>query len=202
MGEPTLPRVGWLAVVWEPNERALPALGDAIRCDALADQGPYSSGDPFAVLVRGDGSLDDPTELGGRVWAWETDLRTIRAAPQPCPLTMVALVRRRAGTTRDQFAHHWTERHGPLALAHHTGLADYRQEVVIAHTSGGAEGAEVDGIARLGFASRHDFETRFYDSEAGREVIRSDVARFLAPASGGSGRATTLVGRPRRGGGR
>jgi hypothetical protein len=43
-----------------------------------------------------------------------------------------------------------------------------------------AGGAGIDGIAELRFRSRDDFEQRFYDSDAGRDIIRDDVARFIA----------------------
>jgi len=185
--------VTWLAVVWEPDAAEIAARADAVVCDALEDQGRFSVGDPFGCLVVADGPDPAPIapRLGARVWAWEVATRVLRASPTPCPLTMVALTRRRASLTPAEFARHWHDRHGPLALRHHAGLADYRQAVVTRPVTPG--GAGVDGIARLGFASRADFETRFYDSEDGKQVIRTDVERFLAPPGG----TTTLVGPPR-----
>jgi hypothetical protein len=45
-------------------------------------------------------------------------------------------------------------------------------------------------VAVLGFSTRSDFETRFFDSDEGRAEIMEDVARFM----GRPGRETTLVG--------
>jgi hypothetical protein len=42
----------------------------------------------------------------------------------------------------------------------------------------------------LGFATRTDFETRFFDSDEGRAEIMEDVARFMDRP----GPETTLVG--------
>ncbi len=181
--------MSWLAVVWEPDAGAVASAG-AVARPALADQGVYAAGDPFALLLAGEGSPVAPARLGARVWAWTVEPRPIRVAPEPCPVTMVALTRRRADLTRDEFARHWTERHAPLALRRHVGLADYRQHVVLRALTAGSD--EVDGVAMLGFPSRTDFETRFYDSEEGKAEIRADVARFIAAR----GRETTLVGPP------
>lgn len=183
----------WLAVVWEPDTAEVGSLGDAVVRDALADQGRFATGDPFSLLVVADGP--DPrrsaARLGARVWAWEVETHSHRTSPVPCPLTMVALTRRHADLTHAEFVQHWRDRHGPLALRHHAGLADYRQACVTRALTAG--GADVDGVALLGFASRTDFESRFYDSEEGKRLIRTDVARFLAPP----GSTTTLVGPPR-----
>jgi uncharacterized protein (TIGR02118 family) len=101
---------------------------------------------------------------------------------------MVSLMRRHPDLTHAEFVEHWTEHHAPLALAHHVGLHDYSQLVVVAPLLPGAE--VVDGIAVLGFRSRHDFETQFFDDDEGRRVILEDVRRFMA----GPGPDTTLVG--------
>ena len=53
-----------------------------------------------------------------------------------------------------------------------------------AYTPGGRD---IDGIAELHFATRDDFEQRFFDSDAGRAVIMEDVARFMSNPAAGSG---------------
>jgi len=201
--EPTLPPVtdarGWLAAVWAPDGDAVAGLPDGVEVRAaLGDQGRFTGGDHFARLATGPG--DPPADvdgLGARVWAWRTRLNVVRAAPAPLAVTMVAFPRRRAGSTHEVFARHWTERHAPLALRHHAGLADYRQHVVVEPLTD--EGADVDGIALLGFRDHEDLATRFYDSEAGKAAIRGDVARFIAPPVAGAAVATTLVGPPEPG---
>jgi uncharacterized protein (TIGR02118 family) len=201
--EPTLPAVtgarGWLAVVWAPDAAAVawPARAAEVR-RALTDHGPYAAADHFDLLVTGAGAPPDGIgTLGARVWGWRTEVHVVRATDAILPITMVSFPRRRGGLTRAEFADHWTEHHAPLALRHHVGLADYRQHVVVEPLTD--EGAEVDGIALLGFRSRDDFATRFYDSEAGKAAIRADVARFIAPLPPGETGTTTLVGPPEPG---
>jgi uncharacterized protein (TIGR02118 family) len=184
------PAVPTVAVVWEPDAAALAALagrGVAVR-SALADQGPYGRGVPFGAFVVGGADLDAAAVTGGQVWAWAVDEHVPRAGASEGAVAMVSLMRRRPGTTPAEFATHWTERHGPLALRRHVGLIDYHQFVVRASLTPGAP--EIDGIAVLGFATRTDFETRFFDSDEGRAEIMEDVARFMDRP----GPETTLVG--------
>ncbi len=94
----------------------------------------------------------------------------------------------------DAFARHWTERHAPLALRRHVGLADYHQYVVTETLTMGTP--PIDGVARLGFVTRADFDERFFDSDEGRAEIMADVARFMDRP----GPETTLVGPPEAGG--
>jgi uncharacterized protein (TIGR02118 family) len=103
---------------------------------------------------------------------------------------MVALMRRKPELTHDEFAEHWTTRHAPLALERHEALYDYTQNVVAAALTPDTDA--IDGIAELGFATREEFETRFYDSDEGRAAIAEDVRRFMA----GPGPDTTLVAPP------
>ena len=98
-------------------------------------------------------------------------------------MKLVSFMRRAEGLNHEQFVRHWTEQHTPLALEHHPGLWNYTQHVVRrAYTPGGRD---IDGIAELHFASRDDFDNRFFDSDDGRQVIMDDVARFMGrPGSG------------------
>jgi uncharacterized protein (TIGR02118 family) len=180
-----------VVAVWDPEPAALTAVaasGAAVH-RALADQGPYARGTPFGALVVGDADLDPAAVVGGTIWAWRVEEHVPRRGAADCAVGMVSLMRRRPGTTHAEFATHWTQRHGPLALRRHVGLAGYHQFVVV-EQSVPAGAPEIDGVALLGFATRSDFETRFFDSDEGRAEILEDVARFMDRP----GRETTLVG--------
>ena len=143
-------------------------------------------------MIGGAGALPDVewATLGARVFAWSVDETVVIDAHAVPALTMVSLMRRRPTLTRDEFVAHWLDRHAPLAKRRHVGLVDYRQWVV-AHTAT-TDTPTIDGIALLGFASRTDFETRFFDSDEGRAEIMEDVGRFMDRP----GPETTLVGPP------
>ncbi len=177
-------------MVWKPDAGALAALsaaGAAVHT-ALADQGPYAHGTPFDAFVVGGADVDPTAIVGDAVWVWRVDEHVPRPGPSDCAVAMVSLMRRLPGATPAEFATHWTERHGPLALRRHVGLADYHQFVVRECCTLAAP--EIDGVALLGFRSRGDFATRFFDSDEGRAEIMADVARFMDRP----GPETTLVG--------
>jgi len=180
-----------VVVVWEPDPSALGAAGAAgaeVRA-AVGDQGPYAGGSPFGAIVVGGAGLDPAAVPGATVWAWRVEEHVPRLGPDDCAVAMISLMRRRPGTTPREFAAHWTERHAPLALRRHVGLADYHQFVVVEPLTPDVA-PEIDGVALLGFVTRSDFETRFFDSDEGRAEIMEDVARFM----GRPGKETTLVG--------
>ena len=185
-----------MIAVWGFDAGALDRVrgeGAVVR-HALGDQGRYGAGEPFDVLVTA--TVEDPSglavgDLGRRVWAWTIDERRPRVGDEECAVTMVALMRRLSELTPEEFAAHWTTRHTPIALAHHAGLHDYTQNLVVRALTPGAE--EVDGVAELGFRTRDEFESQFYDSDDGRRAIGADVRRFMA----GPGPDTTLLGPPR-----
>ena len=145
---------------------------------AVEDQARFAAGDPVDVLIALT-ALKRPRVLvparGLRVWAVQP-CRPI-VTTDATAIKMVSFVQRASHLTREQFAEHWTQRHAPLARRHHVGLADYTQNVVLDPDS------NIDGIAELRFRTRADFETRFYDSDAGKAVIREDVQRFIARPS-------------------
>jgi uncharacterized protein (TIGR02118 family) len=184
--------MAWLASIWVPNADAVVQVAAEWSRWALGDQGPYGRGAPFDLLIGGPGAVpkvDWPT-LGDRVFAWSVDeIIVIEAATVPA-VTMVSLMRRNPALTRDEFVTHWLDRHAPLAKRRHVGLVDYRQWVVTETVT--PETPTIDGIALLGFASRSDFETKFFDSDEGRAEIMADVARFMDRP----GPETTLVGPP------
>ena len=181
----------WVAAVWEPDATVIAGLGDGVTVRrSVADQGRYANPAQFDVFVAGHGRRwpNAPTALGRRVWAWRVTEHVPKTGVQPVAVAMVSLMRRNPSMDHAEFSRHWTERHAPLARRRHVGLADYRQYVVDETLT--AETPEIDGIAVLGFATRADFDDRFFDSDAGRAEIMDDVARFMDRP----GRETTLVG--------
>jgi uncharacterized protein (TIGR02118 family) len=199
------------ALVGEWSARALEAgsVGDLTINLAAADQGSYTrqpDADGLTGTVDGFVMLglesahdlddlparDDLYRLARRVDVWrvrsEHPKRYERTWPDGTEapgVKLVSFMRRAEGLNHAQFARHWTEQHTPLALEHHVGLWNYVQHVVRrAYTPGGRD---IDGIAELHFATRDDFEHRFFDSDAGRQVIMDDVARFMARPGSGSG---------------
>ncbi len=81
---------------------------------------------------------------------------------------------RNASLTHAEADSHWRDTHAPLALTHHPGMCDYLQCSVIRVL----EGPAYDGFAFCKFASQRDMKERFFDDEAGRQTILSDVAKF------------------------
>jgi uncharacterized protein (TIGR02118 family) len=181
---------------------------------AAADQGVYTrQPDADGLTANADGFVvlglvqahdlddlpgrDDLYRLARRVDVWrvrsdrpKTYTRAWPDGTEAPGVKLVSFMRRAEGLNHEQFVRHWNEQHTPLALAHHPGLWNYTQLVVRrAYTPGGRD---IDGIAQLHFATREDFETRFFDSDEGRRIIMDDVARFMARPGSGSGLMTEL----------
>jgi len=169
---------------------------------ATLDQGPYTRAtDDLGLVPTADAvvavwsdarwqldGFDGLVRLGRRFAAWVVDEHRVKRAERTGPdgvvspgVKMISLMRRRPDLSREEFARHWTERHAPLALRHHVGLRDYTQNVVIESLT--SDGADVDGIAELHFATWADFTDRFFDGPDGMRIIREDVARFMTRAS-------------------
>lgn len=90
-------------------------------------------------------------------------------------------IARRQGSTRAQFAEHWSEVHGPLVLgdadlARH--LAGYVQNVVIDDEVTRASKLQFDGVAEFYFHEMADLQ-RFFADIAKRDAIGQDTGRFL-----------------------
>ena len=181
---------------------------------AAADQGIYArEPDADGLTANADGFVvlgldqahdlddlplrDDLYRLARRVDVWrvrsdhpKSYARTWPDGTEAPGVKLVSFMRRAEGLNHEQFVRHWSEQHTPLALEHHPGLWNYTQLVVRrAYTPGGRD---IDGIAELHFASRDDFDNRFFDSDDGRQVIMDDVARFMARPGSGSGLMTEL----------
>jgi uncharacterized protein (TIGR02118 family) len=124
-------------------------------------------------------SEDTPLPLGAE--AYRVDERVQWERDDPA-ITRISFVRRARGLSREEFAHHWTQVHAPLARTHHPGICRYVQNVVV-HTVS-PDAPEVDGIAELGFATLDNFRERMYDSPEGQEIIAADVCEFIDVAAG------------------
>lgn len=197
-----------VVAVWVPPAIDARALGarwadvvltdervEACTVSFAVDDQPYR-GDPVGVLAElGLARAHDLDDVPARdllhhdarrVEVWRVDRRQPKQWERDWPdgheapgVKMVSFMRRAEGLTHEQFVRHWTERHAPIALAHHPGLWNYTQYVVRrAFTPGGDE---VDGIAALHFRTRADYDDRFFDSDQGRAVVMEDVRRFMAP---------------------
>jgi uncharacterized protein (TIGR02118 family) len=89
-------------------------------------------------------------------------------------------VMRSPGLTPAEFARHWREVHGPLALRHHVGMCKYVQDVVVRPLTPSAPA--FDGFSELHFPSARDMRERFVDSPEGGRRIAQDVAKFVGEA--------------------
>jgi uncharacterized protein (TIGR02118 family) len=163
--------------------RAPDGQGLVPNCDALVALGLTRAHDLDDVPAR-----DALYALGRRVEVWRVDPRRPIAWERSWPdgeyapgVKMVSFMSRADGLTHEQFARHWAENHTPLAVRHHVGLWNYTQNVVRRSYSPG--GNAIDGVAELHFRTREDFVDRFFDSDAGRDVILADVGRFMARPS-------------------
>jgi uncharacterized protein (TIGR02118 family) len=92
---------------------------------------------------------------------------------------LIFLCRRRPDLTHARYAERLLAGHVPLALAHHPTLRKYVVNVVETNPPGAPE---LDSIGELCFDTLDDFRTRLYDSAAGEEIVRRDVAGFLGSA--------------------
>jgi uncharacterized protein (TIGR02118 family) len=139
------------------------------------------------VELEGDERAHSALEAFGDLGAahlYRVECRRLKAYPRTWPdgartpgVEMLACVRRAAALSPDAFDAHWRERHGPLALRHHAGVWEYRQQRVLATVS--PHSPDFDGIAVLGFPSADAYRERLYDSPEGRAAIADDLARFV-----------------------
>ena len=188
---------------WIPIALKDPGVQACTISFADPDQGPYPGPPCDAVITLGLARAQDLDDLPSRheLYAVAREVNVFRVDPHQVitwdrtgpdgeyapGVKYVSFVRRADEISHGQFVRHWTETHAPLARTHHVGLAGYTQNVVLSAFTPG--GAGIDGVAELRFATRADFEDRFYDSEAGKAAIRADVKKFI----GRSGISPTLM---------
>jgi uncharacterized protein (TIGR02118 family) len=135
--------------------------------DAVVETWHDAPGDPGNRLRIG--------RLTAEVCSWCP--RTWPAGQRSPGIKGIYPVVRQPGMTREEFARHWQEVHGPLALAHHVGLCAYVQNVVLQPLGAGAP--DFDGFSELHFPSARDLRERFIDSREGARRIADDVAKFV-----------------------
>ena len=90
----------------------------------------------------------------------------------------VALIKRKPGLSREEFARHYEEVHAPLILKHSPTLKRYVRNHVI--VPAGAEEPEYDCVTELWYDNMDGYKATidFWLSEAGK-VIRDDEDSFL-----------------------
>lgn len=136
--------------------------------------------DPRAVLDDAFGATAPIAYFVDELVQWEYERDWPDGTPSP-GMKRMSFVRRVSTIDHDEFARHWNDQHAPLARVHHPGIWRYVQNVVTEPLTDGSP--ELDGIAELHFRTYDDLQHRMYDSDAGKEIIRADVRRFLdAPA--------------------
>ena len=175
-----------LAAAVGVEELALHLRDEPARAVAAPDAARAAS---FQALVElgGDSRARDAVsalrDLGGP-HVYRVEPRRLRAYPRTWPdgartpgVELLAAMRRSPALSREAFDAHWREVHAPLALRHHPGLWEYRQNAVLGVETPGSP--ELDGIAVLGFPSAEECGPGLDGSPEGRAEILADLARFL-----------------------
>jgi len=162
-----------------PGAAELDSVGE-LWFDSLADYRDRLYDSPAGERII---AADVQAFMGGAD-AYVTSEHVQKAAPasgspgvRSAGVKLVCPVLRRPGMTHDQFVAHWLERHVPLALTHHPGLAKYVTNVVDERLPRG--GDPWDGIAELHFPSAAALAQGLSNSPAGEAAIRADMARFI-----------------------
>ena len=90
----------------------------------------------------------------------------------------IALIKRKAGISKEEFVKHYEEVHAPLALKHIPMIKKYIRNHIFENT--GSEGPGFDCITELWLDSNADVKKllEFVQSDAGK-VIRDDEEKFL-----------------------
>jgi uncharacterized protein (TIGR02118 family) len=142
------------------------------------EEGVSGRADPVSAIAV---YRSEDAPLSNRAEAYRVDER-VQWDRGDAAVTRISFVRRPRELTHEEFAHHWTQVHAPLAREHHPGICRYVQNVVVHKLT--PDAPDVDGIAELSFASLDDFRERMYDSPAGQEVIAADVREFIDVTAG------------------
>jgi uncharacterized protein (TIGR02118 family) len=111
----------------------------------------------------------------------EEALQWDRLEPQPegtpsLGFKVIALSRRAAGISKENFISHYRTVHTELARKHHPGISRYIQNFVVNKLT--PETPDIDAFAELHFATREDFTDRFYATPESRQIIWDDVKAF------------------------
>jgi uncharacterized protein (TIGR02118 family) len=99
-------------------------------------------------------------------------------------VTMIVCIKRKSGTTREEFSRYWRENHGPLVAScpdFTRHLTSYSQYHLADSPNAAAEfgvAGTYDGVARLKFRSAADMEQAFAEPDYLARV-RPDEPRFI-----------------------
>ena len=164
-------------------------LADVDQTPLLGASGNETRRPRFEAALLVEGSPDPSgiaaalASLGG-ARVYRASGRVIKHPAQAPPsgehtpgFTMFSPVYRARKVSHAEFDSHWLERHAPLALRHHPGMATYEQQVISEVCT--PDAPDFDGVALLGFHTLADYRDRMFDSERGREIILADIRRFL-----------------------
>lgn len=132
---------------------------------------------PYSALVRAVTDNVEALAAAADYGLYSCYARVIKAEPDPLPeeraVASFAMIRN-PNLTHRQADDHWRDQHGPLALASHSAMCDYKQLSVVATISG----QPLDGIALCAFSNRKDLSERFFNDEAAKAAVGEDVAKF------------------------
>ncbi len=184
------------------NRRTLDSLGPALARDAaylslhLVDE--IAEQIPLGELTRRpafDALFEIHTQVGlgeiarrlneaGTLHVYRVGSRRLRNYPRDWAdgtrtpgVCMISPAYRAAHRGARDFDAHWRRRHAPLALEHHIGMWDYRQNPILEVCTSGSPA--FDGIAQMGFPSVEAFRSGLFDSPEGMKIIMEDTRRFL-----------------------
>src|SRR5436309_14727456 len=156
---PTLRR--YVVNVVEGTRGSAPPLDSigTLWFDSLADYREHLYDSPAGARAI----ADDVSGFLGRADAYATTEHVQRAPAEPPSLgrtpgvKLLVALGRAPGQSREDFLHHWLERHVPLALEH-PGMSRYVTSVVDEPL--GADAPPYDGFAEIHFASPEGIERR------------------------------------------
>lgn len=98
-------------------------------------------------------------------------------------IRLITMLKRKPGTTHDEFLHHWLTVHGPLIA--NSSAADYvlryEQHPTAWPTSSDSTEPEWDGVTIQEFKSVRSFWA--HTAEADFAAIQDDIAHFLDPTA-------------------
>lgn len=181
-----LPGLNRLVVNIVDVEPALPAPASRALYDAVAECW-FDTAGHYMAAVEGSRLRGDLEEQGARFHVYLVRERVQLddgLAPPPGERSpgakAIYLSRRLEGLSDEEAKARWRQ-HAPLAVKHHAGMRKYVQNGVVSALTPGSP--VVHGIAELHFPTLQDLEQRMYESEAGREAIREDVAGLVAESS-------------------
>lgn len=165
----------WCCAAATTDPGAARTIGRALGGTLYLDERAVWQHLPFRGLLTVP--VDDPGELAGvgDVGVYRLQVRVMK--PGTGRVFGLFPMVRAPGLSHAQSDAHWRDVHGPLALAQHAHMTEYRQLNVLTTVSGRA----FDGFALCGFASEEDLRNRFYSEPDGPEIIARDVRRFADP---------------------